>query len=150
MAYHSRRPSHFAKHHYEPPRVLHHKDAKDLENGELEPRRPSLSERGKHGEVKSKYRHTPVARSTVRRIEHSHGKLSYAERRELPDSDFAIPSERRYPIHNEAHARNALARVSEYGNPQEKAEVRAAVHKKYPGIAEANIGRARSRKYTHR
>lgn len=59
--------------------------------------------------------------------------LTTAARKALASSDFALPG-RRYPIHNEAHARNALARVSQYGTPDEQNKVRAAVHRRYPGI----------------
>ncbi|AXC13119.1 hypothetical protein ACPOL_3840 [Acidisarcina polymorpha] len=61
-------------------------------------------------------------------------KLSSAERKELPSKSFAEPEKRKYPIENEAHARNALARVSQSGTPAEKAKVKAAVKKKYPSI----------------
>jgi len=64
-------------------------------------------------------------------------RLTAAGRRHLPSSDFAIPSERKYPIENISHARNALARVSEYGTPSEKAEVRHAVDRKYPSLAKS-------------
>ena len=40
-------------------------------------------------------------------------KLTYGERSDLPKRDFALPSERKYPIEDKAHARNALARVSQ-------------------------------------
>ena len=60
-------------------------------------------------------------------------ELSAHMRDHLADSEFALPG-RRYPIHDAAHARNALARVSQYGTPAEKAKVRAAVHRKYPNI----------------
>ena len=63
-------------------------------------------------------------------------KLTYQERKHLSKKSFALPGERAYPIENKAHARNALARVSQYGSPSEKAEVRQKVHKKYPGIKE--------------
>src|ERR1039458_4272207 len=61
-------------------------------------------------------------------------KLKYAQRKKLPKSAFAIPATRSYPIHDEAHARNALARVSQFGTPEEKAQVSAAVHRRYPNI----------------
>jgi hypothetical protein len=61
-------------------------------------------------------------------------KLSYEHRKELPKEDFVFPETKSYPIHDEAHARNALARVSQFGSSEEKAKVRAAVHKKYPNI----------------
>lgn len=59
--------------------------------------------------------------------------LTGKARRALPSSAFALPG-RRYPIHDENHARNALARVAEYGTPEEKAKVRAAVKRRYPNI----------------
>lgn len=61
-------------------------------------------------------------------------KLTTSARKALPKSDFAIPSERKYPINNPSHARNALSRVAQHGSPSEKKEVRAAVHRKYPDI----------------
>lgn len=57
-------------------------------------------------------------------------KLTSSARNSLPESAFALPG-RRYPIHDENHARDALARAS--GKPEE-AQVRAAVHKRYPNI----------------
>lgn len=59
-------------------------------------------------------------------------KLPYKKRKSLPKTSFAIPSQRKYPIHDRAHAANALARVSAFGTPAEKAQVRSAVKKKYP------------------
>jgi hypothetical protein len=52
----------------------------------------------------------------------------------LPDSDFAIPKERKYPIPDEAHARNAISRSSASGTDAEKKQVRAAVKRKFPDI----------------
>jgi hypothetical protein len=60
--------------------------------------------------------------------------LTSKTRKGLDDSEFVFPKERRYPIHDLAHARNALARVSQHGTPEEKAKVRAAVKKRYPNI----------------
>ncbi|GBQ22072.1 hypothetical protein AA0472_0650 [Acetobacter estunensis NRIC 0472] len=42
-------------------------------------------------------------------------KLTAAERNALPDSAFALPG-RRYPIPDATHARDALARASEFYN----------------------------------
>ena len=64
----------------------------------------------------------------------SENKLSYADRKKLPDSAFALPKERKYPIENISHARNALARVAQNGTPEEIAKVKRAVHSKYPEI----------------
>ena len=57
-------------------------------------------------------------------------KLTAADRKKIPTKSFAGPG-RSYPIENESHARNALARAS--GKPVE-AQVRAAVKIKYPQI----------------
>ncbi len=61
-------------------------------------------------------------------------KLSTAARKALPTSAFAEPDKRKYPIENESHAKNALARVAQSGTPAEKAKVKRAVKKKYPAI----------------
>lgn len=63
-------------------------------------------------------------------------RLSYGERKGMSTSEFALPG-RRYPVNDPSHARNALARVSQHGSPAEKARVRAAVHRKFPGIKQA-------------
>jgi hypothetical protein len=60
--------------------------------------------------------------------------LKTSTRNALPDSAFAIPSKRAYPIHDLNHAKNALARVSQYGTPEEKSQVRSAVYRKYPQL----------------
>lgn len=57
--------------------------------------------------------------------------LSAKQRNALPKTAFALPGERKYPIPDASHARNALARAA--GKPEE-AQVRAAVKKRYPGI----------------
>lgn len=61
------------------------------------------------------------------------GRLKAAARKRLPTKDFAGPG-RSYPIEDTSHARNALSRVSQYGDAELKARVRAAVHRKYPGV----------------
>ena len=65
-------------------------------------------------------------------------KLTPARREQLASKSFAMPKERKYPIEDAAHARNALARVSQFGSPEEKRQVRAAVHRKYPGMGMKN------------
>jgi hypothetical protein len=60
--------------------------------------------------------------------------LSSAARKALPTKSFAEPDKRKYPIENEAHAKNALSRVSQSGSPAEKATVRSAVKEKYLSI----------------
>lgn len=66
-------------------------------------------------------------------------RLSYKERKSMPKSDFAVPAKREggkggYPIPDKSHARNALSRVSQFGSPAEKKEVRAKVHRKFPTV----------------
>ena len=61
-------------------------------------------------------------------------KLGYQKRKKMPKSEFAEPGKRAYPVNDAAHARNALARVSQFGSEAEKSKVRAAVHRKFPSI----------------
>lgn len=60
-------------------------------------------------------------------------KLTAKARNKIPGKDFAGP-DRSYPIEDASHARNALARVSQYGSPALKAKVKAKVRRKFPGI----------------
>ena len=69
--------------------------------------------------------------------------LNAAERRALPDSDFALPGKGEgpegkqrgaYPINDKKHARNALAMAAAHASPEKQAEVKAAVKKKFPNI----------------
>lgn len=61
-------------------------------------------------------------------------ELTTKARNQLPAGDFVFPKERRYPIHDRAHARNALARVAQNGSPAEQKAVRSAVRSKFPDI----------------
>jgi hypothetical protein len=61
-------------------------------------------------------------------------ELTTKARKALPRGTFAIPEKRAYPIPDEAHARNALARVAQHGTPDEKARVIAAVKRRFPRI----------------
>jgi hypothetical protein len=40
-------------------------------------------------------------------------KLTTKQRKALPDSKFGLPEERKYPMPDEAHARNAKARAAQ-------------------------------------
>jgi hypothetical protein len=60
-------------------------------------------------------------------------KLTTAARKKIPTGEFALPG-RRYPVEDEAHARNALSRVSQDGTPAEKATVRSKVGRLFPGL----------------
>ena len=60
-------------------------------------------------------------------------KLTSNARKHIAESNFALPG-RRYPIHDISHARAALSMVAKHGTPAEQAQVRAAVHSKYPSL----------------
>jgi hypothetical protein len=65
-------------------------------------------------------------------------ELTAKKRRKLKRKQFAIPETRSYPIHDRAHARNALARVAQHGTPAEKRRVKAAVHARYTDLADVH------------
>lgn len=71
-------------------------------------------------------------RDTVEK--YTEAKLTTKQRDKLPDSSFALPSQRAYPIHDENHARSALQLVAQHGTPEEKSKVRAAVRRRYPNM----------------
>lgn len=57
-------------------------------------------------------------------------KLPAKQRNSLPASSFVFPSERKYPIHDLAHAKAAL-RLSGRDTPARRKKVIAAVLRKY-------------------
>lgn len=59
-------------------------------------------------------------------------KLTGRQRSKLPAKEFAGPN-RSFPIEDKNHARNALARASQF-HPELKAQIRAKVHRKFPDI----------------
>ena len=64
--------------------------------------------------------------------------LTEKARDKIKPGNFAVKSkggEEKYPIHDEAHARNALVRVRQFGSSSEKAKVYSAVSKKYPALS---------------
>lgn len=48
---------------------------------------------------------------------------------------YAIPKQKKYPIDTLSRARNAIARVQQFGSPAEKRAVFSAIRKRYPGLA---------------
>jgi hypothetical protein len=87
----------------------------------------------------------PKTGKTIGSPKEKKGKLTTAGRLAIPKGKFALPAgpeekrrgiKGRYPINDEAHARNALARVSQNGTPEEQRIVRAAVAREWPGIQE--------------
>ena len=61
-------------------------------------------------------------------------RLTALQRKHIPTSEFGLPGERKYPLNNSSHARNALARVSQHGTPEQKAKVRSKVRRLFPSI----------------
>ena len=104
---------------------------------------------GMHGEETEM---SPLIQATMEKIHFMRDdKLSYKERQKLPSGDFALPGKGTgpegkqggsYPIPDESHARNALARVSQHGSEAEKRKVKSAVARKFPEI---KIGEAKDR-----
>lgn len=43
-------------------------------------------------------------------------KLTAAKRNKIPKSEFGLPGEKKYPMPDKSHARNAKARASEMAN----------------------------------
>jgi hypothetical protein len=66
-------------------------------------------------------------------------KLTTKARKALPSRDFAMPKERKYPVENASHARDAKARASEM-------EHKGRISKS----TEAKIDRAADRKLGHK
>lgn len=73
-------------------------------------------------------------------------KLTAKKRNNLLSSDFAEPGQRKYPIPDRSHARNALARVSQHGTAQEKAKVRKKVSSKFPGLSVSGLKKGSAKK----
>lgn len=99
----------------------------------------------------------PVAEARRKPKKMSEGHLTAAARQHMPRSEFALPGKGEgpkgagagsYPIPDRAHARNALARVAQHGSAQEKATVRAAVHRKFPDIGETGEKKKRKGLYS--
>lgn len=53
--------------------------------------------------------------------------LTTKARNKLPKKEFALPSERKYPIENAAHAKNAKARAAQM---EEKGKISASTKKR--------------------
>lgn len=70
----------------------------------------------------------------------SAAELTDASRGQVAKKNFALTSKQSttgkpaYPIHDEQHARSALGFVSMHGTPEQKAEVRKDIERKYPHL----------------
>ena len=70
-------------------------------------------------------------------------RLTATKRNDLSAKTFVFPGTRKYPIPDKSHGRAALQRASQFGTPEVKAKVRAAVHRKFPGIKQHDESRMR-------
>ena len=68
------------------------------------------------------------------------GPLTSEHRNNLANKSFALPSERKYPINDINHARNALSRASQNASSSQQSQIKAAVHRKFPSIQHASEG----------
>lgn len=68
--------------------------------------------------------------------------MKAARRSALPNSAFAYPSQRKYPIDTKARARNALSRAAQSGTSGSYQHVAEAVRRRY-GNAIPTVGRQR-------
>jgi hypothetical protein len=59
------------------------------------------------------WKEEPVAMKTTWQPHTEHGKLSEKERDALPESAFAFPKQRKEPMTDASHVRNALARFDQ-------------------------------------
>ena len=64
-------------------------------------------------------------------------RLTGSERKALPAAEFAGP-DRSYPVPDASHARNALARASQFGTADLKRRVREKVFRKFPDIKQGD------------
>lgn len=72
---------------------------------------------------------TPLKKAAESAVDFLKETLSGGARKELPDSAFALPKKRKYPIHDKAHVRNALARAAQQikAGGEAAADARAAL-----------------------
>jgi hypothetical protein len=67
-----------------------------------------------HADAGGSYFAPPIVSAKAMRLNFSAAPgASYADRRRLPASDFAEPTNRAYPVEDKAHAQNAKARASQ-------------------------------------
>lgn len=104
--------------------------------GEGMKRCPSCGWRNAKGKTKCSKCGAQLAKKGDAKL--SEAPLTAQGRKQIDAGNFVFPEDRRYPIHDIEHARNALARSS--GKPEE-AKVRAAVYAKYPQLKK-NISEA--------
>lgn len=71
------------------------------------------------------------------------GKLNAAARKKIPASEFGMPGERKYPMPDASHARNAKARASQAVNAGRMSK---ATESKIDAKADRKLGRRGGRR----
>jgi len=69
---------------------------------------------------------------------HHMAELTAKKRKSIPKSEYGLPDEKKYPMPDKAHARNAKARASQQQN---KGRITAAEEKKIDRKADKVLGR---------
>jgi hypothetical protein len=70
-------------------------------------------------------------------------KLKAKSRNKIPSSEFGLPKERKYPMEDKAHARNAKARASQMKN---EGKLSSAQKSKIDAKANRVLGKSKARK----
>ncbi len=68
-------------------------------------------------------------------------KLTAAKRKKIPKKEFGLPGEKKYPMPDKSHARNAKARASEMEN---KGKLSASSKAKIDAKADRVLGKKKS------
>ena len=69
-------------------------------------------------------------------------KLNAAKRNKIPKKEFGLPGERKYPMEDKSHARNAKARASEMEN---KGKLSASSKAKIDAKADRVLGKGKKK-----
>jgi len=70
-------------------------------------------------------------------------KLTAATRKKIPKNEFGLPGERKYPMEDKSHARNAKARASQM---EKKGKLSASAKAKIDAKADRVLGKGKSKK----
>lgn len=69
-------------------------------------------------------------------------KLTTAKRNKIPKKEFGIPGERKYPMPDKSHARNAKSRASEMEN---KGKISKSTEAKIDAKADKVLGKGKKK-----
>lgn len=75
---------------------------------------------------------------------HEMTKLTTKERKKIPSKKFALPSERKYPVQDKAHAANAKARATQM---EKKGKISKSTKSKIDAAANKVLKKKKSKKY---